>query len=57
MARSIPSELSEHLQLLIAGYVLGDLDLNEATEFEQILTADPAIAAEVAQMQQALELS
>ncbi|MBI4783419.1 MAG: anti-sigma factor [Oscillatoriophycideae cyanobacterium NC_groundwater_1537_Pr4_S-0.65um_50_18] len=57
MARSIPSEISEHLQLMIAGYVLGDLDPNEATEFEQILTADPAIAAEVAQMQQALELS
>jgi len=57
MARSIPLEPSEHLQLMIAGYVLGDLDADEAIEFEQLLTADPAIAAEVAQMQNALEMS
>lgn len=46
---------SEQLQLLIAGYVLGDLDSNEAAEFEQLLAENPAIAAEVAQMQKALE--
>ncbi len=52
MAMSIPSE---QLQLLIAGYVLGDLTLEEAAEFEQLLAQDPAIAEEVAQMQIALE--
>lgn len=48
---------SEHLQLLIAGYVLGDLDPDEAAEFERHLMEHPAIAAEVSQMQKALELS
>lgn len=48
---------SEELQLLIAGYVLGDLDSTEAAEFEQLLATDPTIAAEVTQMQAALELS
>ena len=54
MAMSMPSE---ELQLLIAGYVLGDLDPEEAAAFERLLEQDPAIAAEVAQMQQALETS
>ena len=48
---------SEQLQLLIAGYVLGDLNANEAKEFEQLLATNPAIVREVAAMQQALELS
>jgi anti-sigma-K factor RskA len=48
---------SEHLQLLIAGYVLGNLDADEAAEFEQIVMNDPAIATEVSQMQSALEES
>lgn len=48
---------SEHLQLLIAGYVLGDLDPDEAAQFEQLLLDHPAIADEVSQMQAALELS
>lgn len=48
---------SEELQLLIAGYVLGDLDPTEADEFERLLAADPTIAAEVTQMQAVLELS
>lgn len=48
---------SEHLQLLIAGYVLGDLDPDEAAQFEQILLDYPAIVDEVTQMQAALELS
>jgi anti-sigma-K factor RskA len=48
---------SEHLQLLIAGYVLGDLDPHEAAEFEQLLRDNPAIAEEVKQMQKVLELS
>jgi anti-sigma-K factor RskA len=47
---------SEQTQLLIAGYVLGDLNASEAAELEQLMVDNPAIAAEVAQMQQALEL-
>ncbi|MBD2121360.1 anti-sigma factor [Trichocoleus sp. FACHB-262] len=54
MAMSMPSE---ELQLLIAGYVLGDLNPEEAAEFERLLRQDPAIAQEVAQMQNALEAS
>lgn len=48
---------SEELQLLIAGYVLGDLSLEEAAEFERLLVQDPAIAEEITQMQNALEMS
>lgn len=48
---------SEELQLMIAGYVLGDLEPEEAARFEQLLAQEPAIAATVAQMQRALELS
>lgn len=47
---------SEHLQQLIAGYVLGDLDPEEAAEFERLLVDHAAIAEEVTQMQKALEL-
>lgn len=47
----------DQLQLLIAGYVLGDLDPDEAAEFERLLAEDSAIAEEVARMQKALELS
>lgn len=46
---------AEELQLLIAGYVLGDLSPEEAAAFEQLLAQDPAIAAEVTHMQKALE--
>ncbi|HEY9618264.1 MAG TPA: anti-sigma factor [Microcoleaceae cyanobacterium] len=46
---------SDELQLLIAGYVLGDLSPEEAASFEQLLAQDPAIATEVAQMQTTLE--
>lgn len=53
MASSMPSE---QLQLLIAGYVLGDLDPDEAAEFEQLLVDDPALMEEVARMQKTLEL-
>ncbi|MBF2028600.1 MAG: anti-sigma factor [Oscillatoriales cyanobacterium C42_A2020_001] len=52
MAMSMPSE---ELQLLVAGYVLGDLDPEEAAEFEQLLAQNPAIAEEINQMQAALE--
>ncbi len=48
---------SEQLELLIAGYVLGDLNAEEVKEFEQLLANNSAIAQEVARMQQALEMS
>ncbi len=54
MVWSMPSE---QLQLLIAGYVLGDLSPEEVKEFEQLLAANSAIAQEVARMQKALEMS
>ena len=58
MSPEMPSEIPlEQSQLLIAGYILGDLAPEEAAEFEQLLKGHPAVAAEVAQMQQALELS
>lgn len=47
---------SEHIQLLIVGYVLADLDPDETAEFEQLLI-DPAIAEELARVQKALEMS
>lgn len=46
---------SDELQLLIAGYVLCDLDPEEVAAFEQQLAIDPALAEAVAEMQQALE--
>jgi anti-sigma-K factor RskA len=49
------SMASEELQLLIAGYVLGDLSPEEAAEFERLLAQNPAMAEELAQMQKALE--
>jgi anti-sigma-K factor RskA len=54
MAMSMPLE---ELQLLMAGYVLGDLSPDEAAEFERLLRQDPAIAEDVAQLQKALETS
>lgn len=54
MAGSMPSE---QIDLLVAGYVLGDLDAEESEEFQRLLAADPAIAQEVARLQNALELS
>lgn len=48
---------SEQLELLIAGYVLGDLSSEEVKELKQLLANNSAIAQEVAQMQQALEVS
>lgn len=48
---------SEQLELLIAGYVLGDLSIEEAREFEQLLQENPAIAQEVERMQKVLEMS
>jgi anti-sigma-K factor RskA len=51
------SMTSEHLQFLIAGYVLGNLDAEEAAEFEQMIRHNPAIAEQVSQLQSVLEES
>lgn len=48
---------SEQIQNLIAGYVLCDLSPEEAATLEQLAEHDPAIAQELEQMQQALELA
>lgn len=45
----------EALQELIAGYVLYDLTPEEAALLERLMANDPAIAQDVAQMQQAFE--
>ena len=52
MAMSMPPE---ELELLMAGYVLGDLDPEEAAAFAQVLAQHPEIAAEVTALQAALE--
>ena len=52
------SELpTECQQLLISGYVLGDLSSAEALLFEEMLSADPKLKEEVMAMQQALDLA
>ncbi|WP_346292385.1 anti-sigma factor [Sphaerothrix gracilis] len=48
---------SEHQQLLIAGYVLGDLSPKEAAIFEQMLAGNPDLMREVEQMQRILEMA
>ncbi|MGB2927191.1 MAG: anti-sigma factor [Limnothrix sp.] len=48
---------SEQKQLLIAGYVLGDLSPEEFVIFEDLLASDPSIKAEIEQMQTALEVA
>lgn len=47
---------SDEQQLLMAGYILHDLSEAEMVRFEQLMVADPAIAAELDAMQSALEL-
>lgn len=42
-------------QLLLAGYILGDLDLEESQAFEQLLSSDPTVQAELAQLQSSLD--
>ena len=43
-------------QMLIAGYILGDLSSEEALSFDQLTKADPQfVEAELAQLQQSLE--
>jgi anti-sigma-K factor RskA len=45
----------EAIEILTAGYVVGDLDRAEAEVFEQLLAKDPALAAEVAGLQATLD--
>ena len=49
-------DLSEALRELAAGYVLGDLASEEAEQFHQLMSQNPALKAEVHSLQQALEL-
>ncbi len=45
----------EHLEELMAGYVLGDLDPEEAEEFGRLLAENPQLATEVNRLQDALD--
>ena len=54
MPSSLPSECE---QLLISGYVLGNLSSAEATLFESILQENPEIARQVEELQQTLEVA
>ena len=52
-----PLEQHSEQQMLIAGYILGDLSSEEALSFDQLIKADPHfVEAELAQLQQSLEL-
>jgi len=51
---SLPPECQ---QLLISGYVLGNLSTAEAVLFEEMLSENPDLIEEVAAMQQALDLA
>ena len=46
--------LSEHLQTLAAGYVLGDLSSEEMVQFQQLLVNHPELAHTVASLQETL---
>jgi hypothetical protein len=48
------SEFSEQ-QLLLAGYVLGDLDVEESHALEQLLSEDPALQQELVALQMSLD--
>lgn len=48
---------TEEQQILIAGYVLGDLSPDEAAVVAQMMAANPAVVQDIEQMQQALDLS
>lgn len=51
MNTSVPSEQ----QLLMAGYVLGDLDVEESLAFEQLLSNNPALQQELIELQASLD--
>ncbi|MGB3293479.1 MAG: anti-sigma factor [Phormidesmis sp.] len=47
--------LPEEQELLMAGYVLGDLSQEESQQFEQLLVANPHLQNEIVQLQQSLD--
>ncbi|MEO1670186.1 MAG: anti-sigma factor [Cyanobacteria bacterium J06631_2] len=47
----------ECIQMLISGYVLGDLSPGEATLFAEMLAQDPSLNEQVAEMQEALKIA
>lgn len=47
----------EELQEILAGYVLGEISPAEARQIEQMIADDPAIATEISQLQQVLEIT
>ena len=49
---SLPSECQ---QVLISGYILGDLSPGEAVLFAEMLAEDPSLQEQVNQMQQVLD--
>ncbi|SRR5579883_32796 len=48
-------EYINHIEQLAAGFVVGNLASEEALEFQQLLQANPELAADVAQLQDVLE--
>lgn len=46
---------SEHIQLLIAGYVLGDLSSDEAEELARLIRENPALSREINALQEISE--
>ncbi len=53
---SSPTPEQEHLEELIAGYVLGNLCSEEAEEFRKLLIQKPQLITEINQLQEVLEL-
>ncbi|MEL6384015.1 MAG: hypothetical protein AAFQ89_16495 [Cyanobacteria bacterium J06626_18] len=51
-----PSPLSDDLQTLAAGYVLGDLSSDEMAQFQQLLAVHPELAQIVESLQETLSL-
>ena len=51
MNRVVP----EDQQLLMAGYILGDLSQEESQQFEQLLAANPSLQADLAELQASVE--
>lgn len=47
----------EDQQLLMAGYVLGDLSLEESQQLEQLLRAEPRLQTDLAQLQATMEVA
>ena len=45
----------EAIEILAAGYVVGDLDRDEVETFEQLLTENPGLVAEVRRIQKTLD--